>query len=247
MEPEIRAASIFRGRVSVIPQHVAIVMDGNGRWARKRGLPRLEGHRAGAERLREIVKCCPDHGIRFLTVFAFSTENWKRGRHEINRLTELFQAYIDSELEMLQDYGVRIRFIGSRRRLSHTLVARMAMLEEATADNRSLLLTVALNYGGRREIAHIVRQVAEAVRNGEVNVDQISEDLVSRYAYAPDLPDPDLIIRTSGELRLSNFLLWQAAYAELEFVDTLWPDFTVAEFTSVVERFARRSRRFGAL
>ncbi|MCY4541116.1 MAG: polyprenyl diphosphate synthase [Rhodobacteraceae bacterium] len=232
---------------STDPVHVAIVMDGNGRWARQRGLERIEGHQAGAERLRQIVKYCSRRGIRYLTVFAFSTENWRRGKDEVDGLSQLFQNYIDSETAMLHEHDIRVRFIGSRRRLERSLINRMTSLEAETSEHRKMLLTVALNYGGRREIAHMARNVAHAVVRGEIALDEITEDLVGRHAYSPDLPDPDLIVRTSGECRLSNFLLWQAAYSELEFVSALWPDFTVSHFEGVLENYSRRSRRYGAL
>jgi len=227
--------------------HVAIIMDGNGRWATRRGLPRLVGHRKGAERVREIVDLCPDIGVRYLTLYAFSTENWKRAQAEVAGLMSLFRRYILKEADKLNENGVRVRFIGDRGRLDAKLIDLMARLEEKTAANDHLNLTIALNYGGRDEVTRAVRTLAVDVAEGRVAPDDLSEDAIGYYLDTRYLPDPDLIIRTSGEKRVSNFLLWQAAYAEFEFVETLWPDFSGAELTRIVEGCTGRDRRFGAI
>lgn len=230
----------------VTPHHVAIIMDGNGRWATSRGMPRLYGHRSGARRVREIVKACPDLGVRFLTLYAFSTENWKRSPKEVEGLMALFHRYITSETHELVESGVRVRFIGDRSRLDAKLVALMSRLETETAHNDELHLTIALNYGARDEIARASVRMAEAVRAGQLVPEMIDGDTVSRYLDTADLPDPDLVIRTSGETRVSNFLLWQSAYAEYAFTPVLWPDFSSADFSEILLSFATRERRFGA-
>jgi undecaprenyl diphosphate synthase len=228
-------------------RHVAIIMDGNGRWATRRGLPRLVGHRKGAERVREIVDCCPDIGVEFLTLYAFSTENWKRAEAEVAGLMSLFRRYILKETNKLHEKRVRVRFIGDRTRLDGKLIDLMASLEEKTAKNDHLNLTIALNYGGRDELTRAVRLVAEDAAAGRVAPADISEDSIGYYLDTRYLPDPDLIIRTSGEQRVSNFLLWQAAYAEYEFTPTLWPDFTADMLTDIVRGYGDRDRRFGGV
>lgn len=221
-------------------------MDGNGRWATRRGLPRLVGHRRGAERVREIVDLCPDIGVKYLTLYAFSTENWKRAETEVAGLMSLFRRYILKEAKKLDANGVRVRFIGDRMRLDNKLIDLMASLEEKTAGNDHLNLTIALNYGGRDELTRAVRLLAEDAAEGRIAPADITEDSIGYFLDTRYLPDPDLIIRTSGERRVSNFLLWQAAYAEYEFVPTLWPDFTAEEFAAVVAGYSGRDRRFGA-
>ncbi|MCB1367424.1 MAG: di-trans,poly-cis-decaprenylcistransferase [Rhodobacteraceae bacterium] len=221
-------------------------MDGNGRWATRRGLPRLVGHRRGAERVREIVDLCPDIGVKYLTLYAFSTENWKRAEAEVAGLMSLFRRYILKEAKKLDANGVRVRFIGDRTRLDRKLIDLMASLEEKTAGNDHLNLTIALNYGGRDELTRAVRLLAEDAAEGRIAPADITEDSIGYFLDTRYLPDPDLIIRTSGERRVSNFLLWQAAYSEYEFVPTLWPDFTAEEFADVVAGYAGRDRRFGA-
>ena len=228
------------------PTHVAIIMDGNGRWARRRGLPRVNGHQAGAERLKEIVKACPRLGVSYLTVFAFSTENWKRHAEEVDGLMRLFRRYIISESAELLQNGVRVHFIGEQRGMDDTLLELMRNLEEKSRNNNDFHLTVAMNYGGRSEIIQAARKVAAMAAAGEICPESITEKSFSDLVYTSAIPDPDLVIRTSGEERLSNFLLWQCAYAELEFVDTLWPDFTSEQFESVLARYSSRERRFGA-
>jgi undecaprenyl diphosphate synthase len=226
--------------------HVAIIMDGNGRWATNRGWPRLVGHRKGAERVREIVRSAPDLGIRWLTIYAFSTENWKRSTEEVLGLMSIFARYIEREADRLAAEGVRMRFIGDRTRLDPKLQRLMAGIEERTAGLSLLNLTVAINYGGRNEVLRAARKLADRVAKGEVAVQAIDEDMLESCLDTHDLPDPDLVIRTSGETRISNFLLWQSAYSEYEFTPTLWPDFTAAELAAIIGRFGGRARRFGA-
>ena len=227
--------------------HVAVIMDGNGRWAVQRGRPRLAGHHAGAKRVREIVEACPDVGVKHLTIFAFSTENWKRTQIEVSGLMRLFKRYINREMRDLIDHGVRVRFIGDRIKLSPQLVDLMDEMELLTADNTKLNLTVALNYGGRDEVTRAAQRMAYQVEKGALKASDVNAEVLSGFLDTHFLPDPDLVIRTSGEARISNFLLWQSAYAEYEFVDTLWPDFTAAEFQKLVRGFAKRDRRFGAV
>ena len=228
-----------------MPEHVAIIMDGNGRWAMNRGWPRLVGHRRGAERVRAIVEAAPGLGIRYLTIYAFSTENWKRSTEEVIGLMSIFARYIETEAERLHREGVRLRFIGGRERLEPKLQALMAGIEERTKANDVLHLTVAINYGGRDEIARAARRVAKDVAAGILRPEDADEAAFQARLDTADLPDPDLVIRTSGETRLSNYLLWQSAYAEYEFTDTLWPDFTPDELGAILARFAGRERRFG--
>ncbi|WP_279432534.1 polyprenyl diphosphate synthase [Rhodovulum bhavnagarense] len=229
------------------PAHVAIIMDGNGRWAQMRGRPRLFGHQAGARRVREIVEACPDLGIRYLTIFAFSTENWKRTQAEIAGLMMLFRRYIQKEAEALHAEGVRVRFIGDRDRLDAKLVSLMHSLEELTEGNDRVHLTIALNYGGRDEVARATRRLAHEVAAGRLSPDDVDAETLAHFLDTCLLPDPDLVIRTSGEARISNFLLWQSAYAEYEFTPVLWPDFTRAHFEEILNAYSTRERRFGAV
>jgi undecaprenyl diphosphate synthase len=229
------------------PHHVAIIMDGNGRWATQRGRPRLFGHHAGAKRLREIVEACPDCGVQYLTVFAFSTENWKRTQVEVAGLMTLFRRYITKEMRVLREAGVRVRFIGDRLRLDPSLIDLMSELEAQTAHNTALHLTIAINYGGRDEVARATKRLAQDVAAGRLDPDAVDEETLPKYLDTCVLPDPDLVIRTSGEARISNFLLWQSAYAEYEFVDTLWPDFTSEEFARLCRSYGGRDRRMGAV
>ncbi len=229
------------------PAHVAIIMDGNGRWAQSRGRPRLFGHHAGAQRVREIVECCPDLGIKYLTIFAFSTENWKRTQVEVAGLMKLFRRYIAKELRELDKENVRVRFIGDRNRLDKKLVELMDEMEAFTADNDRVHLTIALNYGARDEVARATKLLAEDVARGVLKPEDVDEETLPKYLDTRVLPDPDLVIRTSGEARISNFLLWQSAYAEYEFIDTLWPDFTAAELERLCRAYGKRDRRFGAV
>ncbi|UOA31610.1 Ditrans,polycis-undecaprenyl-diphosphate synthase ((2E,6E)-farnesyl-diphosphate specific) [Sulfitobacter sp. DSM 110093] len=229
------------------PRHVAIIMDGNGRWATQRGRPRLFGHHAGAKRVREIVEACPDVGVEYLTIFAFSTENWKRTQVEVAGLMSLFRRYISKEMRSLSEYGARVRFIGDRDRLDDKLIKLMGELEAHTAHNTRINLTIALNYGGRDEVARATHRLAQDVASGKLDPDSVDEETLPRYLDTHVLPDPDLVIRTSGEARISNFLLWQSAYAEYEFIDTLWPDFTREEFARLCAAYGGRDRRFGAV
>ncbi len=229
------------------PRHVAVIMDGNGRWAQLRGRPRLYGHHAGARRVREIIEACPDLGVKYLTIFAFSTENWRRTQAEVAGLMTLFRRYITREAQDLLRRGVRVRFIGDRIRLDEKLVALMDELELLTADNDLVHLTVALNYGGRDEVTRAARRLAYEIERGNLSHRDVDAETLAGFLDTHVLPDPDLVIRTSGEARISNFLLWQSAYAEYEFVDTLWPDFTAAEFARITNAFACRDRRFGAV
>jgi undecaprenyl diphosphate synthase len=221
-----------------VARAIAIVMDGNGRWARKQGLSVAEGHRAGTKALRRTVEAAIDLGVESLAVYAFSTENWTRPPEEVDALMELFPETIDRELRDLAEQGVRTRFIGRRDRASDELRRKMAELEAETADKTRFQLWIAFDYGGRREIIEAARRAADA----DVDLD---EDVFASFLYAPDMPDPDLLIRTSGELRISNFLLWQLAYAELVFVETLWPDFGEDELRAALDDYASRRRRFG--
>jgi undecaprenyl diphosphate synthase len=224
-----------------IARSVAIIMDGNGRWARKRGLPVAAGHRAGARALRRTVEAAIDLGVESLTVYAFSTENWSRPPDEVGALMEIFVETIERELPDLVRQGVRTRFIGRRDRAPEDLQQRMAALEDATGENHTLRLWIAFDYGGRAEIVQAARRLVEA----GVDPADVDENLLAANLYAPEMPDPDLVIRTSGELRVSNFLLWQLAYAELVFVDRLWPDFGERDLHSALAAYARRRRRFG--
>ncbi len=233
--------------VSAGPRHVAIIMDGNGRWAVQRGRPRLYGHHAGARRVREVLEACPDLGVKYLTVFAFSTENWKRTQTEVSGLMTLFRRYISRESQTLRENGICVRFIGDRMKLDETLVRLMDELELMTADNDRVHLTIALNYGGRDEVARASKRLARDVAAGQIDPESVDAETLARYLDTYVLPDPDLVIRTSGEARISNFLLWQSAYSEYEFIDTLWPDFSAEEFGKVVGRYSARDRRFGAV
>ena len=222
-------------------------MDGNGRWAQKRGRPRLFGHQAGAKRVREIVRACPDLGVGYLTIFAFSTENWKRTQAEVSGLMTLFKRYIQKEAQALHSEGVRVRFIGDRDKLDPKLAEMMHALETLTNQNDLVHLTIALNYGGRDEVARATKRLAQEVAAGRLDPDSVDETTLARFLDTCVLPDPDLVVRTSGEARISNFLLWQSAYAEYEFTPVLWPDFTADTFAEIVRKFSARDRRFGAV
>ena len=225
--------------------HVAIIMDGNGRWATQKGWPRLVGHRKGAERVKEIVRCAPDLGIKWLTIYAFSTENWKRSTEEVLGLMSIFARYIEREADRLAAESVRMRFIGDRTRLDPKLQRLMAGIEAKTAPYSRLNLTIAINYGGRDELTRAIRAITVDVAEGRVAPHEVDDTLISSRLDTAGLPDPDLVIRTSGETRTSNFLPWQAAYAEYEFTHTLWPDFTPEELANILARFGNRERRFG--
>ena len=227
------------------PDHVAIIMDGNGRWAQSRGLPRTAGHKAGAEAVRRTVKAAVAMGVPYLTLFGFSSENWKRPSGEIGDLMGLLRLYLRNEIAELDKQGVRLRVIGDRSRFAEDIQRLIADAEERTRGNVKLNLTIALSYGGRQEILDAARALAEQVRRGEISPDDIDEHRFERALYTADLPAPDLLIRTSGEQRISNFLLWQMAYAEFVFTDVLWPDFGHDDMAEALAEFRGRERRFG--
>jgi undecaprenyl diphosphate synthase len=244
--PEAQAQDLA-GPVPEVPRHVAIIMDGNGRWAAARGLPRVEGHRRGVEALRKTVRAAGDMGIRCLTIFSFSSENWQRPASEVRDLMGLLRLFIRKDLAELHGNGVRVRVIGERADLDPDIRRLLEEAEELTRANTNLLLVVAFNYGGRDEIARAVRRIAANVASGALPPGAITEELIGQHLDAPEIADPDLIIRTSGEQRLSNFLLWQAAYSELVFTPVYWPDFDRAALQSAIEEYRRRERRFGGL
>ena len=229
-----------------IPVHVAIIMDGNGRWAKAKGLPRAAGHAQGAEAVRLTVKAASDLGIQYLTLYGFSLENWKRPAKEIADLMALLRLYLRKEISELHREGVRIRFIGDRSMLAADIISLIEMSEQETRANTKLDLVIALSYGSRQEITAAVRQLVEDVAVGEISADAIDENALEGRLYTADMPDPDLIVRTSGEQRISNFLLWQSAYAEFVFTDVLWPDFSREKLEDSIEEFSRRERRYGA-
>ena len=228
-----------------VPRHVAIIMDGNGRWAERRGLPRVAGHRAGAEAVKRALQAAADHGVEVLTLYAFSSENWRRSDDEISDLTALMRFYLERELNRLMDEGVKLRLIGDYSAFGRELVEKLERAVERTRDNSRLTLVVALNYGSRAEIAAAARTLGERAAAGEIAPAAIDEASIAAELDTHGLPELDLLIRTSGEVRLSNFLLWQAAYAELLFLDLLWPDFDEQAFAGAIEHFAGRQRRFG--
>ncbi|MDX9860864.1 MAG: isoprenyl transferase [Rhodospirillales bacterium] len=240
----MEALSLANGIASP-PLHVAIIMDGNGRWARARGLPRTAGHRRGAETVRTIVETAAEMGVSILTLFGFSSENWNRPEGEVRDLMGLLRLYLRNEISTLTKNGVRLRVIGERSRLASDIVALIEDAEARTVDNRRLTLVIALNYGGRQEIVDAARRLAMAVQAGRIEAALIDEDLFGQYLFTADLPDPDLLIRTSGEQRISNFLLWQMAYTEFVFVDSLWPDFSREEFEKAIREYQGRERRYG--
>jgi undecaprenyl diphosphate synthase len=233
------------GEGKTVPRHVAIIMDGNGRWAQQRGLPRVAGHRAGAEAVRRALQAAADHGVEVLTLYAFSSENWRRSPEEIADLTALMRFYLERELKTLAKERVRLKLIGDYSAFGPELVKKLETAVKRTANNSRLTLVVALNYGSRTEIAAAARTLAAKAVAGEMKPEEIDEQSIAGELQTRDLPELDLLIRTSGEVRLSNFLLWQAAYAELLFVDVLWPDFDEQAFAGVLEQFALRQRRFG--
>ena len=229
-----------------VPRHVAIIMDGNGRWAKQRLRPRLFGHRAGAESLRAVLRACRDQGVEYLTVYAFSTENWVRPQTEIGGLMTLLKTFLKKDEHELHENQVRLRVTGRIQDLPQAVRDELERVMAATQHYQKGHLILALSYGGRTEIVDAVRAIAGKVKAGELAPAQIDEAVIARHLYLPDVPDPDLMIRTSGELRLSNFLLWELSYAEFYFTDTLWPDFREADFAQALEEYARRQRRFGA-
>lgn len=231
---------------STPPLHVAIIMDGNGRWAHQRGLPRTAGHRRGAEAVKTVVRAAAESGVSYLTLFGFSSENWKRPTSEINDLMGLLRVYLRGELASMIENRIRLRVIGDRSRLAPDIVRLIDEAEERSRDNKRLTLVIALSYGGRDEIIAAARSLAEAVRDGRMQVSDIDEATFAAHLFTDGIPDPDLLIRTSGEQRISNFLLWQMAYTEFLFVDTLWPDFSRENFLDAIKEFHGRERRYGA-
>lgn len=230
-----------------LPRHVAVIMDGNGRWAKKQGLPRIMGHRRGVDALKDILRCCNDWGIQALTVYAFSTENWGRPLEEVDFLMTLFERVLRQELADMKKENVQIRFVGNLESLPRSLQTEIFRSMEETRSNSGIQFTVATNYGGRQEIVQACRAIAEKVQNGLIQPDEIDESMFERHLYTASICDPDLLIRTSGEMRVSNFLLWQVAYAEIYVTDTLWPDFNREEFHQALGSYQRRDRRFGRL
>jgi undecaprenyl diphosphate synthase len=241
--PKEGAAGLGGG--SRVPRHVAIIMDGNGRWAKQRGLPRVAGHRAGAEAVRRALQAAADHGVEVLTIYAFSSENWRRSDEEISDLTALMRFYLERELKTLEKERVRLKLIGDYAAFGPELVQRLERAVERTASNTRLTLVIALNYGSRAELSAAARKLATEVAEGQLDPQSIDEGAVASELQTKDLPELDLLIRTSGEVRLSNFLLWQAAYAELLFLETLWPDFDEKAFADALCTYAARERRFG--
>jgi undecaprenyl diphosphate synthase len=228
-----------------LPRHVAVIMDGNGRWAKRRGLPRIMGHRQGVDALKDLLRCCNDWGIQALTAYAFSTENWGRPLEEVTFLMTLFERVLVRELQEMMEENVRIQFVGNLAALPPSLQAQIERSMTETQNNRGIQFTVATNYGGRQEILQACREIATKVQQGQIQPDEIDEALFSRHLYTANVCDPDLLIRTSGEMRLSNFLLWQMAYAELYITDALWPDFDRSQFHKALSAYQQRDRRYG--
>jgi undecaprenyl diphosphate synthase len=228
-----------------LPKHVAVIMDGNGRWAKRQGLPRIMGHRRGVDTLKDLLRCCRDWGVQALTAYAFSTENWGRPLEEVDFLMTLFERVLRQELREMMKENVRIRFIGNLNALPTSLQAEIERSMIETKDNQGICFSVATNYGGRQEIVRACQTIAAQIKQGLIQPDEVDERLFEQHLYTADICDPDLLIRTSGEMRLSNFLLWQAAYAELYVTDTLWPDFDRQEFHRALVSYQQRERRFG--
>ena len=248
-EPVSLPASDLNLDPEFLPKHVAIIMDGNGRWAKKRLLNRIKGHKKGTEVVRSIVKACREIEIPILTLYAFSTENWKRPKTEVTALMAILKSFLETEQEEMMENDIHLNAIGQVERLPDAVQNILRSTIDLTKNNKGLMLNLALSYGGRDEIVRAVRQIAKKVKNGiidpDASQDQITEDLISDHLYTRTMPDPDLLIRTSGEMRISNFLLWQIAYAEIFITDTLWPDFGGEEFLSILEDYQQRDRRFG--
>lgn len=228
-----------------LPAHIAVIMDGNGRWAKKRFMPRLAGHKAGVDAARRIVRNCAKRGIKVLTLFAFSSENWKRPKPEVSHLMDLFLSGLEREATDLHKNNIRLRFIGDRHRFSERLVAKIHEVEQLTHANTGMTLIIAADYGGQWDITQAVQKIAQQAVTGTLQIDDITPQKIASHLSFPDLPDPDLFIRTSGEMRISNFLLWQLAYAELYFTDVLWPDFDEEQLDHALAHFAKRERRYG--
>ncbi len=250
------ASNSFRGLVIIpedimpqapdnVPQHIAVIMDGNGRWARQKNMPRLEGHRKGYLALRDFVYAANDLGIRYITAYAFSSENWKRPKEEVNGLMKLIEFALKAELNSMKKEGVRIMMTGRRDAVPQWLLDQMQEDEDATKDNSKILLNLAINYGGRNEIVDAAKQAAQMAVEGKISPDGIDEETIGSLLYHPELPDPDLLIRTAGEMRISNFLLWQTAYTEIYVTDTLWPDMNKQELEKAIASYQTRTRKFG--
>ena len=235
----------MKKNASRVPVHVAIIMDGNGRWATSRGLPRIRGHQVGAESVRAVLRACKQAGVKYLTLYAFSVENWIRPKDEISGLMSLLRRFLRKDEQELHENRVRLRVIGRMGDLPASVQAELKRVMTATEHYDDGVLTLALSYGGRAELVDAVRKIAGQVRKGELEPESIDEKVIAQHLYAPDIPDPDLMIRTSGEMRISNFLLWQLSYAELYVTDVLWPDFREPEFMKAIEDYGRRQRRFG--
>ena len=231
----------------ILPEHVGIIMDGNGRWAKKRGLPRSAGHSAGANNFRKIIRYCSDIGIKYLTLYAFSTENWKRPEDEVGALMKLFKQYLEEALRDFQDDTIVLKFIGDTTAFSDDIQALMKDAVEGSKDRDGMVLNLAMNYGGRNELVMATKAIAEKVKNGEISAEEIDEKMISDNIYTAGQPDPDLIIRPSGEYRTSNFLLWQSAYSEYVIMDKLWPDFDFNDMNYALIEYAKRNRRFGGV
>ncbi len=243
-----KTAPVVVDTLAPAPQNVGIIMDGNGRWAKRRGLPRQAGHVTGAQVFRNITKYCEKRGVKYLTVYAFSTENWKRPQEEVNAIMDLLRQYLKESLADFQAENIRTRFIGDRAPLADDIKALMEEAEETTAHKTGMVLNIALNYGGQQEIAHAARSLAQRVQNGELKAEDIDERAVEQALYTEEQPPVDLILRPSGEYRLSNFLIWQSAYAEYVFMDDiLWPDFKEKDLDAAFAEYARRNRRFGGV
>ncbi len=230
---------------SNIPRHVAIIMDGNGRWAKARGLPKIAGHRAGVKTAQDLIKAAKDLGIKFLTLYTFSTENWKRPKNEIEALFKLLEEYLNKVQDKFNENNIRFCVIGKRKDLPDSITAKIDEIEKATRNNTGLTLNLALNYGSRPEIIGAVRKISSDVKEGKLKIEDIDENSFANYLYTKGMPDPDLLIRTSGELRVSNFLLWQIAYSELYVTKKLWPDFKTKDFEKAIAEYQKRERRFG--
>lgn len=226
-------------------KHIAIIMDGNGRWAKKRGMPRTFGHKKGAENVVNITRAMKESGVKYLTLYAFSTENWQRSEDEVKALMDLLREYLDKEFKEIMDNNVKLVFIGERYMLSDDIREKIEYLEKTSKDNTDLTLCIALSYGSRHEIVNATKNIAKAYANSEISLEDITFDLISNNLYTRDIPDPDILIRTSGEQRISNYLLWQLAYTELFFTNTLWPDFNKDELMAIIEQFNNRERRYG--
>ena len=227
--------------------HIAIIMDGNGRWAKERGLPRAEGHRAGAESIREVTEACIELGVKYLTLYAFSSENWSRPKTEVDALMKLLDRFLDDKASELNKQNIRLQAIGDLERLPAATRKRLDRIQEQTKNHQTMTLVLALSYGAREEITAAVRAIAKAAVAGEISPDEIDGELIAKNLYTKDIPDPDLLIRTSGEMRVSNFLLWQISYSEIVIVKKMWPDFRQGDLFAAVEEYNKRHRRFGAL